>query len=52
MRLIDISSKIQTVRLIETVRLSIDSLETRSYGTFNRDNLKILQTVRLIEQYA
>ena len=42
----------QTVRLIETVHLGINSWEARSYGTFNRDNLKILQTVRLIEQYA
>ena len=43
---------LQTVRLIETVRLSINSGEMRTYGTFNRDIQKNFQTVRLIEQYA
>ena len=43
---------VETVRLIETVRLYINSLGTRAYGAFNRDTPKILPTVRLIEQYA
>ena len=47
-----VKMEIQTVHLIETVRLFIDSWETRMYGTSNRDTPKILQTVRLIEQYA
>ena len=44
--------KIQTVRLIETVRLGINYHNKRSYGTFNRDFWKKIPTVRLIEQYA
>ena len=40
---------LQTVRLIETVRLVINFIRFRSYGTFNRDFWKSKQTVRLIE---
>ena len=41
--------EIQTVRLIETVRLSILESTWRSYGTFNRVIWLEFQTVRLIE---
>ena len=41
--------EIQTVRLIETVRLSILQSTRRSYGTFNRVIRVKFQTVRLIE---
>ena len=44
-------SQTPTVRLIETVRLSIFRTILRSYYTFNRVILKILQTVRLIETW-
>ena len=37
-----------TVRLIETVHLIETTCFLRLYGTFNRDVLKFLQTVRLI----
>ena len=40
---------IQTVRLIETVRLNLRKAISRSYGTFNRDIKENFRTVRLIE---
>ena len=45
----------QTVRLIETVRLTFRKSNFRSYGTFNRviwekfQTVRLIQTVRIIE---